>query len=93
MVAWAVDAHRPRLGNDLEDGAHENVGDEGNAQEAVEHGHEVEAGPCRLRPGVLIDERQEQATVAARVIVQLLLGDRYEPSPAHFHSLTSLTRR
>ena len=42
--SWTA-AHRPRLGYDLENGAHKYVSDEGNAQEAVEHTGEVEASP------------------------------------------------
>ena len=59
----------PRLGDDLLDAAHEDVGDDGDAEEAVEQTEEVEGGAHLLRPCELIDYGQEEA-VGALVIVQ-----------------------
>jgi hypothetical protein len=57
----------PGLTGDDLDGAHEDIGDDGDAEEAVEEAEDVERGPDADPPAVLLEERQQQTR---RTLVQ-----------------------
>lgn len=57
--------------SDLLDGAHEDVRDDGNAEETPEHRDEVENRADTVRPGVLADQRQKKSLVRTRVVVEV----------------------
>ena len=60
----------PPPGDDL-DGLHEDVGNDGHAHEGPEQAQQVDDRPDLHRPRVLVDQRQQQPHVRARVAVHV----------------------
>ena len=54
---------------DLLDGAHEDVGGDGNAEKTPEHAEQIESGSWRRRPCVLADQWKYEAFVGTSVVV------------------------
>ena len=64
------DADDARSARDLLDGAHEDLRDDGDAEEAPEHSDEVEDDATLGRPRKLADKRQEKPLVGTGVVAE-----------------------
>ena len=68
------DFHDRCLARDLLDGAHEDIGDDRDAEETPDESDEVDGRPGLHRPCVLTDERQDQPDMGTLVLGQVAVA-------------------